>query len=48
MGKGVPVMWGNSESSIGTESLGIGPMNARPRWFNPYPFDKYARGDGIA
>jgi hypothetical protein len=35
---------GNSEASIGGSSAGIGPVNARARWFNPHPFDKYAFG----
>jgi len=32
-----------SGSSIGnSHANGVGPMSDRPRFFNPYPFDKYA------
>lgn len=38
---------GNSESSIGNSGpAAVGPVNARARWFNPYPFDKYAIAGG--
>jgi hypothetical protein len=36
---------GNNEASIRSSyANGVGPMNARARFFNPYPFDKYAFG----
>lgn len=38
-------MYGASaNNSIGSASAGIGPANARARFFNPYPIQKYATG----